>query len=216
MYTYINKYIDLLNFCDETQLCELYSAQYPEKIQQQYKSIRKYVKKALKSDLSDIDKYYLSKEAYGFWVAVLSDDTSDKDAQVQEGKIIGMIGVQENKSWFDHNSQNDKLHKAEIVRLGVHESHRKCGVGTALLQHLLAFCKSCKYDLIVATTMNVLPDAIAFYETNGFERLHTELCASATQSHPPSSYPCHKGDNSTYSLQFLRYALKIDSKLIRD
>ena len=55
---------------DIEQLKELYSKQYPDNIQKEFKSIAKYMKKALKTDLNDINKHYLSKPKHGLWVAV--------------------------------------------------------------------------------------------------------------------------------------------------
>eukprot|EP01083_Nonionella_stella_P071099 190771_1 len=75
---------------DAVALQDLYSAQYPSTIQTQHKSISKYVKKARKTDLKDIHKYYLNKARHGLWVAI---DTNNANT------IIGMIGIRENRSW---------------------------------------------------------------------------------------------------------------------
>eukprot|EP01084_Bolivina_argentea_P008388 15716_1 len=210
---------------DVSELHVLYTEQYPIDIQKQYKSISKYVKKALKTDLKEINKHYLNKPKHGLWVSI---DTNTKT-------IIGMIGIRENNSWKANKNkqqqnvtiiQNDRNkpdkpdfdlaykliddvidillthqtinheemdnNEAEIMRFGVSKTCRRMGVGTALLNHVKQFCIDNNYKSVIASTMNVLEDAIMFYKSTGFVLEHTEPC----------------GNNS--KLEFLRFRLLLN------
>eukprot|EP01083_Nonionella_stella_P071098 190770_1 len=216
---------------DAVALQDLYSAQYPSTIQTQHKSISKYVKKARKTDLKDIHKYYLNKARHGLWVAI---DTNNANT------IIGMIGIRENRSWTatkqttnlsikshhkKQNSMNDtnrkpdfklayqliddmiailttgkeqhchhiKSNEAEVMRFGTSINYRRKGIGTALFAHVKQFCIENDYNVIVASTMNVLQDAVQFYKASGFILKHTEPCG----------YDSH--------LNFLRFTYNLDN-----
>ena len=200
---------------DIVQLQALYRQQYPIKIQNEHKSIAKYVKKAIKSDLKDIGKYYLNPPMHGLWVAV--DNALNADDQT----VFGMIGIRENKSWKatkskidttiqTHTFQSDDpvdsnrdpnfplayklidgvidlltppehIAEAEIMRFGVSPHCRRKGVGSALLEHAKQFCRDVGYGLIVASTMNVLTEAIGFYKTSGFVLEHSEPCGHSRE-----------------------------------
>ena len=210
---------------DIAQLQSLYSQQYPNDIQQQHKSIAKYIKKAFKTDLKDIHKYYLKPARHELFVAVDENNTDS---------IIGMIGIRENKSWnvrkiiqkkvvnddkmeikteadiegdrkpnfkFAHQCIDDVIDilqsmdkneqkiddqqlqniEAEIMRFGVAGNYRRKGIGTALMDHAKNFCMENEYKIIVASTMNVLEDAVSFYKSSGFKLEETEPCGYNTK-----------------------------------
>ena len=199
---------------DVDQLQTLYMQQYPQLIQQEHKSIAKYIKKALNTDLKDIHKHYLIPPEHGLWVAFNSNNPNI---------IIGMIGIRQNKSWNSAKQNTLNRHdkkpnfrlaynlidemiqllmtnniagavnhiEAEIVRFGVSKAWRRKGVGTILLNHAKQFCANNGYQRIIASTMSVLDDAIYFYKSVGFKLKDTE--------------PCGKDQK----LQFLRFTLNL-------
>ena len=184
---------------DITQLHRLYSDQYPDAIKNKHKSIAKYIRKALKTDLKQIAKHYLDPPRHALWVAVDAKD---------ETIIIGMLAIRANKSckMKQRTAQSASIQMldelittfsgahvwadAELMRFGVLQSYRRKGVGSALLEHAKRFCCDKGYGCITASTMNVLEDAIRFYEASGFTLQRTEPCG------PRSS-----------SLKFLRFVL---------
>ena len=226
---------------DICQLQSLYKQQYPLEIQQKHKSISKYIKKSFKTDLNDINKYYLYPDRHGLFVANAMNDTNNSN------EIIGMIGIRENKSFninkfnilkdkveikqmdidtdgdrkpdFEYayqciddvidiftsinngkfiksNSKQKNVIKhckeAEIMRFGVSKNYRRRGIGKALFNHIKQFCIDNGYEFIVASTMNVLHDAIQFYKSTGFQLIETESCGPDTK------------------LQFLRFVYNLD------
>tara|TARA_B100001059_G_scaffold234566_1_gene277494 strand:- start:950 stop:1432 length:483 start_codon:yes stop_codon:yes gene_type:complete len=70
------------------------------------------------ADIENFEEAYLSdRESSRFWVATSNED------------VIGMIGVQETTDGV-----------VEVRRLRVDESHRRQGVGTALMEQAIGFC----------------------------------------------------------------------------
>eukprot|EP00483_Globobulimina_turgida_P000616 UN00616 len=98
----------------------------------------------------------------------------------------------------DQNYSNEKYEKdennkneAEIMRFGVSNTCKRKGIGTTLLNHVKEFCIDNGYKSIIASTMNVLKEAILFYKSTGFVLEHTEPC----------------GNNA--KLEFLRFRLTL-------
>ena len=188
---------------DIDQIRSLYQEQYSADLQQKYKSISKYVKRTLKTDLKDINKFYLSHPRHGLWVVYHVDNPDI---------IIGMIGIHEdysNKKSFERKTKRiddkpdfklahkliddvidilmnglDNRHKqdfmvndtAEIRRFVVSNKYRRQGIGSILLEHLEGFCMKHGYTKLTASTMNVLKGAIEFYKTKGFELVKSDKC----------------------------------------
>jgi ribosomal protein S18 acetylase RimI-like enzyme len=70
-------------------------------------------------DIDDIAAAYLKKPGSHFWVA-----------QAADGKVIGMIGVRQQEAGI-----------GEIRRLRVAPEYRRRGIGTALVETAVRFCK---------------------------------------------------------------------------
>src|SRR5690606_34439238 len=70
-------------------------------------------------DIDDVELAYMSSPGSHFWVAVDEQD-----------QVVGMIGVQQLDAGV-----------GEIRRLRVSVDHRRRGIGTALLQRALEFCR---------------------------------------------------------------------------
>lgn len=212
----------------------------------------------MKTDLNDIERYYLSQINHSIWVAV-SNTTHE---------ILGMIAVRANQSWKNTqkiktnvrnmdknryknilnlkilkgnpttdssansasnsfasiyqqideiidiletaqnphtkgiqsivdtatdntNSNTDNI--AEIMRLCVSVNARRIGIASALMETLIKFCINHGYKTIVATTMNVLNEAMEFYEAAGFQMIGNEKC----------------GNSSNSELYFVRYSMNL-------
>tara|TARA_B100000405_G_scaffold271215_1_gene210600 strand:+ start:37 stop:546 length:510 start_codon:yes stop_codon:yes gene_type:complete len=98
------------------------------------------------ADIDNFSEAYLDgSDRNAFWVAE------------SDGEVAGMIGVQEVR---------DDV--AEMRRLRVDSSHRRRGVGTALLQTALAFCRDHSYVKIVLDVRVERGPAIELFNTFGF------------------------------------------------
>src|SRR5437868_10636418 len=73
-------------------------------------------------DIDDIQSAYFDSDGGHFWVA-----------QVPDGTVVGMIGVQQHEPGV-----------GEIRRLRVSRNHRRRGIGSALVEAALNFCQERK------------------------------------------------------------------------
>ena len=105
-------------------------------------------------DLDDIDAVYMKNPGNHFWVA--ADD----------GKIVGMIGVQ-------HHDEG----VGEIRRLRVANSHRRQGIGSALVEQALRFCQERGYLKITLDTFLEREPAIKLFEKFRFRHHRTRNVA---------------------------------------
>ena len=101
-------------------------------------------------DIDDIAAAYLSSPGSHFWVA-----------ENEQGEVVGMIGVQQ----YDDGV-------GEMRRLRVREDHRRRGIGTALLETALAFCRDRQYLKVKLDTFTEREPAIALFEKFQFRHSH--------------------------------------------
>lgn len=105
-------------------------------------------------DIDDIDGAYLRVPGNHFWVAETSD-----------GQIVGMIGVM----------QSDGV--GEIRRLRVAVSHRRRGIGSALLEQALKFCQENNYLKVALDTFIEREPAIKLFDKFRFRHGRTRSYA---------------------------------------
>ena len=103
-------------------------------------------------DIDDISLAYMKKPGSHFWVA-----------QSPEDEIVGMIGVQ---------SHEDGV--AEIRRLRVAHSHRRRGIGTALVEAAVKFCNEHAYLKVTLDTFVEREPAIKLFEKFRFHHSKTK------------------------------------------
>lgn len=109
-------------------------------------------------DIDNIERAYMSSSDSHFWVAENS-----------AGEIVGMIGVQQH----DHGT-------GEIRRLRVRQDHRRRGIGTALLEKALAFCRDQQHLKIILDTYMDREPAIRLFEKFRFKLSRTRELQSKT------------------------------------
>ena len=95
-------------------------------------------------DIDDIDAAYMKPDGNHFWVA-------EADRQ-----IAGMIGLMHSDG------------TGEIRRLRVAEQHRRRGVGTALLERALEFCREQNYLKLALDTFVDREPAVRLFEKFNF------------------------------------------------
>jgi len=93
-------------------------------------------------DIDDINLAYMSSPDNHFWVA---EDGA--------GQVVGMIGVQQHESG-----------EGEIRRLRVRSDCRRKGIGSALLESALKFCREKHHLKVILDTSMDLDPAIKLFE----------------------------------------------------
>jgi GNAT superfamily N-acetyltransferase len=92
-------------------------------------------------DIDDIDSEYMHRPGNHFWVAQTSD-----------GQVAGMIGVQHYEEGM-----------GSIRRLRVAQSHRRRGIGSALLETAVRFCQENQYLKVTLDTFTERDAAISLF-----------------------------------------------------
>lgn len=106
-------------------------------------------------DLDDIETVYMKSPGNHFWVA---DDASQG--------VVGMVGVQ-------HHDEG----VGEVRRLRVAPSHRRRGIGSALVEAALRFCQEKGYLKITLDTYMEREPAILLFEKFRFRHYRSRSCA---------------------------------------
>ena len=102
-------------------------------------------------DIDDISSAYLQRSDDHFWVAV-----------TREGEVVGMIGVQQVEDGV-----------AEIRRLRVRNDSRRRGVGSALMETAIRFCRERGILKITLDTFMDRDPAIRLFEKFAFNHSRT-------------------------------------------
>src|SRR5437762_3070989 len=104
-------------------------------------------------DIDDIDSAYMNNSGSHFWVAEMN---------MSAPQIVGMIGVQQHE---------DSV--GEIRRLRVRQDVRRRGIGTALIETALKFCRDRGYLKIALDTFVEREPAIKLFEKFHFRHSRT-------------------------------------------
>ena len=94
--------------------------------------------------------------------SILADDDYATLIAEDEGAAIGFIGIRRGLAY-----EADEPY-AQIMALAVAESHRRHGIGGALLRAAETSLEEAGIGLAVVTTGNQRSDAHRFYEANGY------------------------------------------------
>ncbi len=126
-------------------------------------------------DIDDIQSAYLSQDGCHFWVAVApaapappagESPFSGGDGKSAPGacplRVVGMIGVQQHEPGV-----------GEIRRLRVAPSHRRRGIGSALVEQALTFCQARGYLKITLDTFVDHEPAIRLFRKFHFRHERT-------------------------------------------
>jgi ribosomal protein S18 acetylase RimI-like enzyme len=111
-------------------------------------------------DIDNIDSAYMHTDGNRFWVA-----------QTDEGRIVGMIGVQ-------HHDQD----LGEIRRLRVHPDFRRRGIGSRLIEEALRWCEERNYLKVTLDTHMDRDMALKLFQKFHF-RHHRSRSVSGRELH---------------------------------
>ena len=106
---------------------------------------------SLRTDLADIEKYYMNQEGSCMWVADV------------EGEIVGMVGILQTEQG-----------QAELRRLAVLPDYRRQGVATKLMKELLSFARGNDYVKVILESSNFSVAANNLYKKQGFIIVNVE------------------------------------------
>ena len=108
-------------------------------------------------DIDDIESAYMNKPGGHFWVA---ETVGVADGAARE--IIGMVGVQQHED-----------NVGEIRRLRVRQEFRRRGIGSALVEVALKFCRDRGYLKIALDTFMEREPAVRLFEKFHFRHSRT-------------------------------------------
>ena len=113
-------------------------------------------------DIDDIENAYMCSPGSHFWVAEISVPTDAGGASRGGRQVIGMIGVQQHED-----------NVGEIRRLRVRQDLRRRGIGSALVETALKFCRDRGYLKIALDTFIEREPAIKLFEKFSFRHSRT-------------------------------------------
>ena len=108
-------------------------------------------------DMDDIESAYMANPGSHFWVAQTVGETDGRPDE-----IVGMIGVQQHED-----------NVGEIRRLRVRQDQRRRGIGSALIETALKFCRDRGYLKIALDTFVEREPAIKLFEKFHFRHSRT-------------------------------------------
>ena len=109
----------------------------------------KYVNYAMRNDMKDIKKSYMSDKGCHMWVAELC------------GKVVGMVAL-----------RHDESHEPgvfELQRMYVVPGYRRMGIGKRMLTEVITHAKRHRMKMIILTTSTIQVAAIQLYRNYGFK-----------------------------------------------
>jgi ribosomal-protein-alanine N-acetyltransferase len=102
-------------------------------------------------DIDDIEAVYMHTSGNHFWVA-----------ENQQGKVVGMIGVQHHEEGV-----------GQIRRLRVAQDHRRRGIGSALLETAIKFCRENQYLKVAMESFTEREPAVEMFRKFAFSHART-------------------------------------------
>jgi ribosomal protein S18 acetylase RimI-like enzyme len=102
-------------------------------------------------DIDDIEAVYMHTSGNHFWVA-----------ENQQGQVVGMIGVQHHEEGI-----------GQIRRLRVAQDHRRRGIGSALLETAIKFCRENQYLKVAMESFIEREPAVSMFRKFGFSHART-------------------------------------------
>ncbi|XP_040275366.1 N-acetyltransferase 8-like [Bufo bufo] len=114
-----------------------------------------YIDYVLSDDMLDINKYYLQRDGYCFWVA-----------ESTGGEVIGTVAA------LPSSDPGGEKH-LELKRLSVAKHHRGRGIGKVLCRRLIDFARKRGCEAVVLSTTLPQRNATIMYEKLGFRQTHS-------------------------------------------
>ncbi len=113
-------------------------------------------------DIDDIESAYMRAPGNHFWVATAPAVDGEPGSDPSTGQVIGMVGVQHHDAGV-----------GEIRRLRVARTHRRRGIGSALVETALRFCQERQYLKITLDTFMERDPAVNLFRKFRFHHDRT-------------------------------------------
>ena len=113
-------------------------------------------------DIDDIEAAYMRDPQNHFWVAVAPAVDAPPGADPSTGQVVGTVGVQGHEEGV-----------GEIRRLRVAQTHRRRGIGSALVEAALRFCQERQYLKITLDTFMEREPAVQLFRKFRFRHGRT-------------------------------------------
>ncbi|XP_075122473.1 N-acetylaspartate synthetase [Leptodactylus fuscus] len=136
---------------------------------------------ALRTDMSDIEHFYMKQPGSCFWVAIL------------EGKVVGIVAAR----------GNEEDNVVELRRMSVDSNYRGKGVAKALGRKVLEFAMLNHYSSIVLGTTAVKIAAHKLYESLGFKHV------GVVEHHTVPGMTHSLLERMFFQLRYHRYCLQL-------
>ncbi|XP_063807742.1 N-acetylaspartate synthetase [Pseudophryne corroboree] len=145
------------------------------------KIILNHLEGALRTDMSDIEQYYMKQPGSCFWVAVL------------DGKVVGIVAAR----------GNEEDNVVELRRMSVDSNYRGKGIAKALGRKVLEFSMVNHYSSIVLGTTAVKIAAHKLYESLGFKHV------GVVEHHTVPGMTHSLLERMFFQLRYHRYCLQL-------
>lgn len=137
-----------------------------------------YVRHSLSNDMLDIQKYYMQRDGYCFWVAE------------SLGKVVGMVVAIPSA----HPGGENHI---ELRRMSVAESHRGRGIAKALCRTVIDFARRRGCSAVVLETTLSHQAAHGLYKSMGFIWQHSTFLKHPLAKYVDFKFLFYKYDIST-------------------
>ncbi|XP_075044758.1 N-acetylaspartate synthetase [Mixophyes fleayi] len=145
------------------------------------KIILNHLECALRTDMSDIEQYYMKQPGSCFWVAVL------------DGKVVGIVAAR----------GNEEDNVVELRRMSVDSNYRGKGIAKALGRKVLEFAMLNHYSSVVLGTTAVKIAAHKLYESLGFKHV------GVVEHHTVPGMTHSLLERMFFQLRYHRYCLQL-------
>ncbi|KAM9330332.1 N-acetylaspartate synthetase [Gastrophryne carolinensis] len=145
------------------------------------KIILNHLECTLRTDMSDIEQYYMKQPGSCFWVAVL------------EGNVVGIVAAR----------GNEEDNVVELRRMSVDSNYRGKGIAKALGRKVLEFAVLNHYSSIVLGTTAVKIAAHKLYESLGFKHV------GVVENHTVPGMTHSLLERMFFQLRYHRYCLQL-------
>ncbi|XP_040191230.1 N-acetylaspartate synthetase [Rana temporaria] len=145
------------------------------------KIILNHLEGALRTDMSDIEKYYMKQPGSCFWVAVL------------DSRVVGIVAAR----------GNEEDNVVELRRMSVDSNYRGKGIAKALGRKVLEFAMLNHYSSIMLGTTAVKIAAHKLYESLGFKHV------GVIENHAVPGMTHSLLEKMFFQLRYHRYCLQL-------
>jgi ribosomal-protein-alanine N-acetyltransferase len=121
----------------------------------------------------------LGKWSFADYLSVIENKKTAKLVVKFKDKTIGFVIMRLIKLWankhllLNESGSGNPFSEGEIYNMGIHNSYKKNGIGTLLLNYLIQNCETYSLMSVWLEVRESNYPAINFYKKNNFEKIYT-------------------------------------------